>query len=243
MMKKYFKFLFLFGILIGLIFIAIITNKDLKKNTQQSKLFNNITFNSSENPYMYYELEDRYIYTRDMIDTISFTYNNETKELSSWFQEEKDFLNIFLAEIARVSSKVIENPNDGGTKEYHDGNIGIVVCHTYDNNINIILGKNLDYKKADCYSGKKILVKEKAKNDKVLKIIDKSKYYDNIDYLCTGEEKTFYEDENHKYTFGCKSVVVIYESGFEESAEEAFISGSINLADLDKFGIQYTIKK
>ena len=138
----------------------------------------------------------------------------------------------------------IINPYDGGTKEYHDGNIGIVFCDTYDGNINIVIGEDLDYKLASCAWGKKELVSEKTLNDVVVNIIDKSKYYGpDVLSTCTSEPKPFYETEDYIYTFGCRSIVVLYESGYVQSAEDAFISGDIDFNDLEKYDIAYEREK
>ncbi len=234
-------------IIFGLITIILILGMAgvyfcIKKEPEDNnaKMFE-VTYNGSYSPQIYYDLPDRYIYTHDMIDSIKFTYNNETKELSSWFQENDNFLDIFLAEIKKNSKNVVVSPYDGGSTEYHDGNIGIVVCHTFDNNINIVIGKNLDWKTASCGFGKKILVDQKAKNDKVANIIDKSTYYGDVDISCVDEPEIFYETPKTKYTFGCRNIVVLYESGFEETAEEAFKNGDITFEDLDKYNITYSI--
>lgn len=64
---------------------------------------------------LYYELEDRYIYTH-ALDSIVFTYNNETKELKDWFKNDKTFLAKFLNTLEWENTA-----NDGGTSIYYDG--------------------------------------------------------------------------------------------------------------------------
>lgn len=106
---------------------------------------------------LYYELEDRYIYTHDL-DSIAFTYNNETKELKDWFKNDKTFLAKFLNTLEWKNTA-----NDGGTSIYYDGgtksfeldDVVVIVCKkitgtdgVYNNNIHI--GKNLKYENDVC---------------------------------------------------------------------------------------------
>ena len=147
----------LLGLVITIILIIIFVHNSNNKEIDEPQLFKEITYKGKTTPNLYYELEDRYIYVYDKINSIKFTYNKETKELKDWFKNDKDFINKFVNELEKLTKE--KNEFDGGSITYQDGNIGIVVCNTLDKNLNIYIGKDLNYQKAGCNINKNALVK------------------------------------------------------------------------------------
>ena len=73
----------------------------------------------------------------------------------------------------------------------------------------------------------------------VIDIIDTSK---NLDFICPEALEEFYSDDNYTYYWSCIKntyVIVIYESGFEETVSNALKNGTITISDLDRYGISY----
>jgi len=192
---------------------------------------------------LYYELGDRYIFLYDL-EKIDFTLGNKRQELKTWFKEDKNFLNTFVNALIINNDEVITY-KDGGSKEYSDGYIRVIVCNTLDGNKNILIGKDLTYEHQGCLYDKKVLVSQKSQNDKVVNILDKMSYLKT--FHCNAMLVYFYEDESYKYTWGCpgraQTVIVQYESGFEETFEQALKTGSVQISDLDKYNIFYEKEK
>ncbi len=229
-------------IIMTLIIIFCVINKIVSKDVNP-KFFNNMTFNGAYSPDLYCELDDRYVYVYDLIDRIRYTHDGVTKELKTWLKEDKDFINVIIKDLESLGNRVKTYERDGGSKEYHDGNIGIIICNTKDGNKNIYIGKELTGN-TDCINYRKQIVSEKKENDRVINIIDKETYDKELTSLCTEEIKPFYEDEKYKYLFRCgQIVVVLYESGFIEDVSAAIYDGSITLNDLDNFNIKYKKEK
>ncbi len=238
-MKKNIMYVSLGVVLILLIVAFIGTHKFITNENLKPKFFNNMSFNGTSSQGLYCELDDRYVYTYDLIDKIRYTYEDVTKELGTWLKEDKDFINIMIKDLESLNNPVKTYERDGGSKEYHDGNIGIIVCNTIDGNKNIYIGKELT-DNVHCVNYRKQIVLEKEENDKVINIIDKEKYTKGMTAWCTEDIKPFYELGEYKYSFRCEQIVVVlYESGFIEDVASAISSGSITLNDLDKFNIKY----
>ena len=75
---------------------------------------------------------------------------------------------------------------------------------------------------------------------KVVKIVDTTK--DIKDFVCAEALEGFYKDENYEYFYSClkgKYMIVKYESGYEETVENALKYGTITISDLDYYGINY----
>lgn len=75
---------------------------------------------------------------------------------------------------------------------------------------------------------------------KVVEIVDQTKAMNN--FACAEALEEFYEDDNYQYFFSCikgKYIIVKYESGFQESVEEALKYDAITINDLDNYGISY----
>ena len=73
---------------------------------------------------------------------------------------------------------------------------------------------------------------------KVIDIVDTTK--DIKDFVCAEALEGFYEDENYEYFYSCikgKYMIVKYESGYEETVENALKYGTINISDLDYYDI------
>lgn len=77
-------------------------------------------------------------------------------------------------------------------------------------------------------------------NGKVIQIVDKTK---NIkDFTCAEALEGFWNDETYEYYFSCikgKYIIVKYENGYEETVREALRRGTIEIQDLDFYGIGY----
>ena len=242
-MKKKILYIILFLIIILLLFIIYSSKEKKKQEEITSKLFKVTLKTTNEvDPEIYYEFDDRYIYIHK-IKKVKFTYDTETKELKKWLKNDPDFLEKMINELNKITTtddktKLIYY--DGGTTEYRDGDINIIVCNTLDGNKNIHIGKNLTDKNMVCLINKKQVVTKKAKNDKIINIIDKATYIDN--FVCSPAPDYFYEDKYYRYSWGCLKgmlVIVQYESGYEETVKEALESNSITITDLDKYNINY----
>ena len=75
---------------------------------------------------------------------------------------------------------------------------------------------------------------------KVINIIDKTKNIE--DFACAEVLESFYEDEANIYYYSClkgKYIKVKYESGYEETVENALKYKTISISDLDKYHISY----
>lgn len=81
---------------------------------------------------------------------------------------------------------------------------------------------------------------EKGNIGKIKEIVDTTK--DIKDFSCDEALEGFYEDENYTYYWSCiknKYMIVIYESGFEETISNALKNDTIKISDLDRFNINY----
>lgn len=78
----------------------------------------------------------------------------------------------------------------------------------------------------------------------VIKIVGNIKK--EFNYSCDEDLGLFYVDDAYEYYFDCKkmkSIIVKYESGFEESVSDALKYGTITISDLDKYDIDYIKNK
>lgn len=78
------------------------------------------------------------------------------------------------------------------------------------------------------------------KNLKIKTIVDQTTEIEK--FVCAEALEQFYEDDNYDYFFNCikgKYVVVLYETGEEETVESALKNGNIKIADLDFYNIDY----
>lgn len=76
--------------------------------------------------------------------------------------------------------------------------------------------------------------------DDVVEIVDTTK--DIKDFVCAEALEEFYSDDNYSYYWSCikdKYMIVRYESGFEETISSALKNGTIDISDLDRYGISY----
>ena len=74
----------------------------------------------------------------------------------------------------------------------------------------------------------------------VVDIVDTTK--DIKDFMCAEALEEFYSDDNYSYYWECikdKYMIVRYESGFEENINSALKNGTIDIYDLDRYGISY----
>ena len=74
----------------------------------------------------------------------------------------------------------------------------------------------------------------------VVEIVDTTK--DIKDFVCAEALEEFYSDDNYSYYWECikdKYMIVRYESGFEETINSALKNGTIDIYDLDRYGISY----
>jgi len=74
----------------------------------------------------------------------------------------------------------------------------------------------------------------------VKEIVDTTK--NKKDFACAEALQSFYEDEKYTYFYAClksEYIIVRYESGFEETVENALKYGTIKIEDLDKYNIDY----
>ena len=180
------------GIIVLLIIISI-GGIFLKKNIKEDKKKEQES--SQVKGTMYYELEDRFIYIHGL-NSIKFTYNNETKELKEWFKKDNDFLNKFIKELELVNSANDGGTNiylDGGTKSFNSENMVVIVCKKIDNdgyNNNIHIGKNLKYENDVCNKERKNIkngnISESELNDinnRIIKYFKSSNAeYDNLGF-------------------------------------------------------------
>lgn len=146
--------------LITLVIVLKILTTTIHHNNLKADISNKIKANNAyvENIYpnikKYYELPDRYIYLHD-IDSINFTYKNQTKELKDFFQEDENFLEKFLEELKylgmyRDGGTIYYEYDDGGTAYLENSNYSIIACNTIDGNRNIHIGKKLRYEGVIC---------------------------------------------------------------------------------------------
>lgn len=139
-MKKKNILVLIFTILVILGFITL-TLLLIKGNSKPNKKQNEKQEYSAQ---IYYELEDRNIYFHGL-NSIKFTYNNETKELKEWFKKDRNFLNKFLNSLEYEATML-----DGGSKIYNHNDNKVIVCHTLDKNYNIHIVKDLITSKDVC---------------------------------------------------------------------------------------------
>ena len=74
----------------------------------------------------------------------------------------------------------------------------------------------------------------------VVNIVDYTKNME--DFACAEALESFYEDDNYTYYWNCiknQYMVVIYESGYEETISDALKYGTITIDDLDTYNINY----
>ena len=74
----------------------------------------------------------------------------------------------------------------------------------------------------------------------VIDIVDNTK--DIKDFACAEALEEFYSDENYTYFWNCvknEYMIVKYESGYEETISNALKYGTIDISDLDRYGISY----
>ena len=74
----------------------------------------------------------------------------------------------------------------------------------------------------------------------VVEIVDTTK--DIKDFVCAEALEEFYSDDNYSYYCTCikdKYMIVRYESGFEETISSALKNGTIDISDLNRYGISY----
>lgn len=226
-------------IILSLLIICLVGCKKKEEIVEKKEDIISYTTNGDTSPYLYCETKDRYIYTHDNIDSIMFTYNNQTKELCEWLKEKRYFNDVLRYELSNVSTNIVTNPNDHVTKEYHVGDLVVVFCMY--GNTNIIIGEDLDYVTAKCPETENIVKYDRKENDEIHGIYNINSYY-GANALCIPLEnrEPFYEDENYKYYMeDCENLFVVYESMFDESLKEAFNNNTIKLNDLDLRNIKY----
>lgn len=88
--------------------------------------------------------------------------------------------------------------------------------------------------------GTKFSCIELIEYDKVIDIVDTTEYIE--EFVCREALEEFFEDENNEYYYSCMKseyIIVKYENGFEETVTNALKNGSINISDLDTYGIKY----
>ena len=74
----------------------------------------------------------------------------------------------------------------------------------------------------------------------VVEIVDTTK--DTNDFMCAEALEEFYSDDSYAYYWSCikdEYMIVRYESGFEETISSALKNGTIDISDLDRYGIRY----
>lgn len=74
----------------------------------------------------------------------------------------------------------------------------------------------------------------------VVDIVDTTKDIKN--FICAEALEEFYSDDSYSYYWECikdKYMIVRYESGFEETISSALKNGTIDIYDLDRYGISY----
>lgn len=74
----------------------------------------------------------------------------------------------------------------------------------------------------------------------VVDIVDTTKDIKN--FVCAEALEEFYSDYNYAYYWNCikdEYMIVRYESGFEETVSNALKNGTIDISDLDRYGIDY----
>ena len=74
----------------------------------------------------------------------------------------------------------------------------------------------------------------------VVEIVDTTK--DIKDFVCAEALEEFYSDDTYAYYWSCikdKYMIVRYESGFEETISSALKNSTIDISDLDRYGISY----
>ena len=74
----------------------------------------------------------------------------------------------------------------------------------------------------------------------IVEIVDTTK--DIKDFVCAEALEEFYFDDTYAYYWECikdKYMIVRYESGFEETISSALDNGTIDISDLDRYGIDY----
>ena len=110
--------------------------------------------------------------------------------------------------------------------------------------------KGLLYDTYDCpeYSIPQIKLKgtkfncavERIDIGKVTEIVDTTK--DEKNFTCAEILEQFYEDENYDYFYNCtkgKYIIVKYESGYQETVENALKYETITIEDLESYNIDY----
>jgi hypothetical protein len=74
----------------------------------------------------------------------------------------------------------------------------------------------------------------------VVEIVDTTK--EIKDFVCAEALEEFYSDDNYAYYWSCikdKYMIIRYESGFEDTISSALKNCTIDITDLDRYGISY----
>ena len=217
-------------LILGTIFVILVMGATIIYNLEEPQAKSKKRTNNT-NVSLYYSTDKQDIYAHNL-DNIKFTYQNETKELSTWLDGNSKFLNIFISELKK--EKPVAVYKDGGTKAYLKEDLTYIICHTTDGNSDIHIGRKLEYDNLVCRMEKEILVAN---------IVDKS--LEKEDFICKGEAEDFYADENNIYYYECpknKYVIVEYTDGSTETVKNALKNEAIKITDLDKYNIKYKSK-
>lgn len=217
-------------LILGLLFVILVIVATCLYNLEEPKKTKKKRINNT-NVSLYYSMDTKDIYAHDL-DNIKYTYKNETKELSIWFDENPNFVNTLITELEK--NKPTKIYKDGGTKSYLNGDLTYIVCHTHNGNKDIHIGRKLEYSNLVCQMEKDI----SASN-----IIDKSK--EKSHFVCKGKLEDFYTDENNIYYYECAKsnyVIVEYSDGSTETVKNALKNEAIKMSDLDKYHIKYITK-
>lgn len=99
--------------------------------------------NTNTHLKLYYTLEDRHIYLHDLT-SLKITYKDETKELKTWLEEDKDMWNNYLSSLRKEHNINCISYDDGGTEVFEKDDFNIIVCNKISGNHNIHIGKNID---------------------------------------------------------------------------------------------------
>lgn len=118
-----------------------------------------------------------------------------------------------------------------------------------DGSINVVY-KGIFYDTYDCAEYSALQIKSKGTKfscaisrfeiGNVIEIVDTTR--DMKDFACAEVLEEFYEDDESVYYYNCiksKYIVVRYESGYEETVENALKYGTIQISDLDDYNIDY----
>jgi len=149
-MNKKKNIIIVLAILCVLIFILILNNSNNNSDVK-SNLIVSENINCDYNPKLYYEIDNRKIYSY-CLDNIKVIVDNQNIELKEYLENNSidDFIKMLEKEIVFYDGGTTLY-KDGGTKKITSNNISLLKCNTLDGNKDIYIGnKDMEYKSNFC---------------------------------------------------------------------------------------------